>query len=79
MIAGSKIKKSVMASEVNENSTDYVDFEGHTVRNYSFLQLSRIPRLDFNNPRVESMIANEVSRLPAKTKPEIIHVVHEFQ
>lgn len=48
-----------MASVVNENRATYVDVEGHTVRKYDFLQLSKIPRLDYNDPRVESMIANE--------------------
>ena len=50
-----------MATAINENNGKYVDFEGHTVRKYDFLQLSKIPRLDYNDPRVESLIANEVS------------------
>ena len=48
-------------AEVNEKSVQYVDLEGHTVRNYDFLRLSRIPRVDYCDSRVESMIANEVS------------------
>ena len=50
-----------MASAVNGNSEKYVDFEGHTVRKYDFLQLSKVGSLDFNDPRVEPMIASEVS------------------
>ena len=54
-------QKVKMASEEHEKNVQYVDLEGHTVRNYDFLQLSRIPRLDYCDSRVESMIANEVS------------------
>ena len=49
-----------MASVLNGESDTYVDIEGHKVRNYD-LKLARIPRLDFRDPQVESMIANEVS------------------
>ena len=49
-----------MASVLNGDSAAYVDIEGHRVRNYN-LKLARIPRLDYRDPQVESMIANEVS------------------
>ena len=49
-----------MASVLNGESDAYVDIEGHKVRNYD-LKLARIPRLDYRDPQVESMIANEVS------------------
>lgn len=49
-----------MASVLNRESAAYVDIEGHKVRNYD-LKLTRIPRLDYRDPQVESMIANEVS------------------
>ena len=42
------------------DSHQYIDFKGHVVRNYD-LQLEDIPRLNHDDPRVESMIANEVS------------------
>lgn len=48
-----------MASVLNGNSDVYVDFEGHKVRNYD-LKLAKIPTLNYNDPKVESMIANEV-------------------
>ena len=42
------------------DSHQYIDFKGHEVRNYD-LHLEDIPRLNHDDPRVESMIANEVS------------------
>jgi len=51
-----------MASVFNGESAAYVDIEGHKVRNYD-LKLARIPRLDYRDPQVESMIANEVSMM----------------
>ena len=42
------------------DSHQYIDFKGHVVRKYD-LQLEDIPRLNHDDPRVESMIANEVS------------------
>ena len=49
-----------MASLLNGESDAYVDIEGHKVRNYD-LKLAQIPRLDYRDPQVESLIANEVS------------------
>ena len=49
-----------MASVLNSESDAYVDIEGHRVRNYD-LKLAKIPRLDYKDPQVELMIANEVS------------------
>ena len=49
-----------MASVLNGESDAYVDIEGHKVRNYD-LKLAKIPRLDYRDPQVELMIANEVS------------------
>ena len=49
-----------MASVLNSESDAYVDIEGHRVRNYD-LKLAKIPRLDYRDPQVELMIANEVS------------------
>jgi len=51
---------TIMASVLNGESDAYVDIEGHKVRNYD-LKLAKIPRLDYRDPQVESMIANEVS------------------
>lgn len=48
------------ASVLNGQSDAYVDTEGHKVRNYD-LKLEKIPRFDYRDPQVESMIANEVS------------------
>ena len=45
---------------MNGDSGKYVDIDGHKVRRYD-LELARIPRLDYNDPQVESVIANEVS------------------
>lgn len=50
-----------MASVISDHRGAYVDLEGHTVRKYDFLQLSKIPRLEYNDPTVEAIIANEVS------------------
>ena len=50
-----------MASVVGDSRGTYVELEGHTVRKYEFLQLSKIPKLEYNDPNVESIIANEVS------------------
>ena len=47
-------------SLMNGESDVYVDIDGHKVRNYD-LRLSKIPRLDYREPQVESIIANEVS------------------
>ena len=49
---------------MNGDSDEFVDIDGHKVRNYN-LKLSKIPRLDYRDPQVETMIANEVS--PAKS------------
>ena len=49
-----------MASVLNSESDAYFDIEGHRVRNYD-LKLAKIPRLDYRDPQVELMIANEVS------------------
>jgi len=51
---------TIMASVLNGESDAYVDIEGHRVRNYD-LKLAKIPRLDYRDPQVESLIANEVS------------------
>lgn len=51
---------TIMASVLNGESDAYVDIEGHKVRNYD-LKLAKIPRLDYRDPQVESLIANEVS------------------
>ena len=48
-----------VASVLNGESNAYVDIEGHEVRNYD-LELAKIPQLDYRDPQVESMIANEV-------------------
>lgn len=47
-------------SVTNGDTGKYVDIDGHRVRKYD-LRLSRIPQLDYNDPQVESIIANEVS------------------
>ncbi|PFX14346.1 hypoxia-inducible factor 1-alpha inhibitor-like [Stylophora pistillata] len=45
-------------SVTNGDTGNYVDIDGHRVRKYD-LKLLRIPQLDYNEPRVESMIASE--------------------
>lgn len=49
-----------MASVLNGESDAYIDIEGHKVRNYD-LALAEIPRIDYRDPQIELMIANEVS------------------
>lgn len=49
-----------MASVLNGESDAYIDIDGHKVRNYD-LALAEIPRIDYRDPQVELMIANEVS------------------
>lgn len=72
-----------MASVVSEKRGTYVDLEGHTVRKYDFLQLSKIPRLEFDDPNVESIIANEVSFfLPCQeqyTVSTILNIIYQFR
>lgn len=72
-----------MASVVSDKRGTYFDLEGHKVRKYDFLQLSKIPRLEYDDPNVESIIANEVSFfLPRQEQyyvSTILNIIYQFR
>lgn len=66
-------------SVTNGDTGKYVDIDGHRVRKYD-LRLSRIPQLDYNDPQVESIIANEVSLTTTYTvSAQVLHTSGHVQ
>ena len=67
-----RLKENNMAAVVNGDSDEFVDIDGHKVRNYD-LKLSKIPRLDYRDPQVETTIANEVSHAKSFAPWQHVH------